>query len=184
MSDAHAAASHVECLCCRRVLAHWLPPAAGCLAGLHSRTCWPPSTPAPTWPHPAPRLPAHPTLAVCVLLPCLMYTKVYQPTGGKLMGIKAVNVGMVSNTADCFYGLVPGHSAACCCLLGRPSQAELPLVHTRHASPQPPGQQCASPQPAPADPLHLLQAVVAVAALIGSSRDLVVSWSEGFTLFQ
>lgn len=42
----------------------------------------------------------------------------------------------------------------------------------------------ASSQPPPARPLHPLQAVVAVAALIGSSRDLVVSWSEGFTLFQ
>lgn len=58
---------------------------------------------------------------LCVLLPCLMFIKIYQPTGTKLMLVKLVNVSL---------------------------------------------------------------AIVSAGALVGSCRDLVVSWSNGFTLFQ
>lgn len=43
----------------------------------------------------SPAPPAAPRPAVCVLLPCLMYTKVYRPTGLKLHAIKGVNALMV-----------------------------------------------------------------------------------------
>lgn len=56
--------------------------------------------------------------AVCVAFPCLMYQRVYKPTGFKLLAMKAINVVMVSSLslfccfhrlrcADCYFVLVP-----------------------------------------------------------------------------
>lgn len=117
--------------------------------------------------------------AVCVGFPCLMYAKVYQTSGGKLRLMQLVNLFMVGSIAvqcpSCWLMFNQLAANPCCRLLRRRrNSCALQAGRSRLLSLQP---------EAPLHP-YLPQGLVALGALVGSARALVVEWSSGFQLFQ